>query len=121
MVGFSKEFAASIFGVVEEDQDTNFFEASATRPSAYFENRTKSSTTTMKCHAKLKSAINYNNPTKEANQFLYVSLFTLIYFQDDASPIIRDIYIYREYIYIYMEYICKHNITFDSSTHVPPI
>jgi hypothetical protein len=37
VAGVSKEFAASIFGVVEEDQDKNFFETSATRSSAHSE------------------------------------------------------------------------------------
>jgi len=33
VAGVSKEFAASVFGIVE-DQDKNFLETSATRPSA---------------------------------------------------------------------------------------
>jgi hypothetical protein len=41
VAGVSKEFAASIFGVVEEVQVKNFFETSATRSSALFQNPNK--------------------------------------------------------------------------------
>jgi hypothetical protein len=41
VAGVSKEFAASIFGVVQEYQNASFFETSATWPSAHFEKPNK--------------------------------------------------------------------------------
>jgi hypothetical protein len=41
VAGISKEPAASIFGVVQEDYDARFFETSATWPSAHIENPNK--------------------------------------------------------------------------------
>ena len=101
MAGVSKEFVASVFRVVQEYQDTNFFETSAIRPSAHFAEPNKWPTMTLKCHANLQSVIIQYNPNKEVTQFLYHSLFTLIHVQHVAAPIIGDIYIYI-YIYIYV-------------------
>jgi hypothetical protein len=60
----SKDLAASNVGVVQEDQDTNFFETSATRLSAHFEIPNRWSKITMKCHANFQQLIFYYNPTK---------------------------------------------------------
>ena len=41
VAGVSKELAASIFGVVQEDQNASFFEESAKRTPEHFENPNK--------------------------------------------------------------------------------
>ena len=63
VAGVSKEFAAPIFGVVQEDQDTSFFEESTIWPSAHVEKRNKWTLTVIR-YENLKPVIIYYNPNK---------------------------------------------------------